>query len=356
VTGIIEIGGKSMLSFVKGNLFESDTEAIVNTVNCVGVMGRGIALQVKKRYPGNFVAYERACKRGEVAPGKMFVYETQQLILPKYIINFPTKRHWRGASKIEDIILGLADLQKVIGDYNISSIAIPPLGAGLGGLDWQTVKREIDIAMSKLDRINVIVYEPGETPEVVKNIKVPKMTPGRAALIELIRRYLNGLLDPVITLLEIHKLMYFLQKAGEPLRLNFTKAHYGPYAENLRHVLNAIEGYFITGYVAGGDAPDKTIELVPGAADDAEVFLSEHCETQERLNRVNALVQGFETPFGVELLSTVHWLVTQNGASTLDDVIRQTYEWNERKRQFSQKQIEIAVRRLADQGWVSVIV
>jgi O-acetyl-ADP-ribose deacetylase (regulator of RNase III) len=318
-------------------------------------MGRGIALQFKKRYPNNFSAYEQACKRGVVVPGKMFVHETQQLTLPKFIINFPTKRHWKGASKIEDITLGLADLKKVISKYGIGSIAIPPLGAGLGGLDWQAVKREISAALSDVSGVKIVAYEPGETPEAVKNIKVPNMTPGRAALIELMRQYLNGLLDPVITLLEIHKLMYFLQETGEPLRLNFAKAHYGPYAENLCHVLNAIEGYFITGYTDGGDAPNKTIELVPYAADDAEVFLAQHCGTQDRLGRVYALVQGFETPFGLELLSTAHWLITQNHAITVDDVIRQTYEWNEHKRQFTPKQIKIAVGRLAEQGWVGAI-
>jgi O-acetyl-ADP-ribose deacetylase (regulator of RNase III) len=344
-----------MLTFVRGNIFDSDAEAIVNTVNCVGVMGRGIALQFKKRYPANFLAYELACKRGEVVPGKMFVHEMQQLTFPKYIINFPTKRHWKGASKIEDITLGLVDMKKVIADYSIGSVAIPPLGAGLGGLDWQAVKREIESALGGIGDVNVITYEPGEVPEAVKNIKVPNMTSGRAALIELIRQYLNGLLDPVITLLEIHKLMYFLQETGEPLRLNFTKAHYGPYAENLRHVLNAIEGYFITGYTDGGDAPNKTIELVPGAADDAEDYLAQHCDTQNRLERVNSLVQGFETSFGLELLSTAHWLITQNKAGSVDDVIRQTYEWNEHKRQFTSKQIEIAVDRLAEQGWAGAL-
>jgi O-acetyl-ADP-ribose deacetylase (regulator of RNase III) len=341
-----------MLTFARGNIFDSDAEAIVNTVNCVGVMGRGIALQFKKRYPDNFSKYEQACKRGEVVPGKMFVYEMQQLTFPKFIINFPTKRHWKGASKLSDITLGLVDLKKVITDYGIGSVAIPPLGAGLGGLDWQAVKYEIVSVLGDIGTVNVVVYEPGETFETVKTIKVPNMTPGRAALIALMRQYLNGLLDPVITLLEIHKLLYFLQETGEPLRLNFTKAHYGPYAENLRHVLNAIEGYFISGYIDGGDAPDKTIELTPGTADDAEDFLTQHCDTQKRLARVNLLVQGFETPFGLELLSTVHWIIAQNKAKSIEDVIRQTYEWNERKKQFTPKQIQIAVDRLSEQQWI----
>jgi len=180
-----------MLTFTKGNLFESRTEAIVNTVNCVGVMGRGVALQFKNHFPDNFTAYERACKRGEVVPGKMFVFETGQR-LPRIIINFPTKRHWRGASRIEDITSGLQDLRKVIMEYDISSIAIPPLGAGLGGLDWETVKQEMITALSDQGSIEIFVYEPSGTPEIVKNKRIPSMTPGRAALIELIHRYLSG--------------------------------------------------------------------------------------------------------------------------------------------------------------------
>jgi O-acetyl-ADP-ribose deacetylase (regulator of RNase III) len=170
-----------MLTFVKGNIFESGAEAIVNTVNCVGVMGRGIALQFKKRYPDNFLAYELACKRSEVVAGKMFVCKTGQLLLPKLIINFPTKRHWKSQSKIEDIRQGLVDLKKVIGDYNISSIAIPPLGAGLGGLDWQAVKREIQEAFEDVADVKIIAYEPCESPETVKSIKMPNMTSSRAA-------------------------------------------------------------------------------------------------------------------------------------------------------------------------------
>jgi O-acetyl-ADP-ribose deacetylase (regulator of RNase III) len=152
-----------MLSFVTGNLFESNAEALVNAVNCVGVMGRGIALQFKKHYPDNFTAYEKACKRGEVVPGKMFMHEIRQFTSPKFIINFPTKRHWRDMSNIEDIALGLVDLKKVIADYGINSIAIPALGAGLGGLSWQAVKREISSAFDDMEDVSISVYEPNET-------------------------------------------------------------------------------------------------------------------------------------------------------------------------------------------------
>ncbi|WP_323866571.1 hypothetical protein [Xenorhabdus szentirmaii] len=131
--------------------------------------------------------------------------------------------------------------------------------------------------------------------------QIPKMTAGRAVLIELMQRYLKGLLDPSISLLEVHKLLYFMQEAGEPLRLNYQKAHYGPYAQNLRHVLNVIEGHYISGYSDGGDAPDKVFQLIPGSIEEANAFLEKHPKTRERLERVSCLVEGFESPFGLEL-------------------------------------------------------
>ena len=168
---------------------------------------------------------------------------------------------------------------------------------------------------------------------------------------ELINRYLAGLLDPYVTLLEVHKLMYFMQEAGEPLRLRFTQAPYGPYAENLRHVLHAIEGHLISGYADGGDAPDKQLNLVPGAVEDATAFLSEHADSRARFDKVAALVDGFESPFGLELLSTVHWVVKHESVATLHDAIERTYAWNDRKRQFTPRQIGIAVDVLSAQGW-----
>ena len=168
----------------------------------------------------------------------------------------------------------------------------------------------------------------------------------------MMRRYLNGLLDPFVTLLEVHKLMYFLQLVGEPLNLRFQKATYGPYAENLRHVLHAVEGHLISGYADGGDNPAKELELVPGAVDDAAAFLSKRHATTTRLDRVFRLVDGFESSFGLELLSTVHWVAGESSQATDEEVIAGTYEWGERKRQFSERQILLALRVLRDQGWL----
>lgn len=344
-----------MIEYRSGDILESGADAIVNTVNCVGVMGRGIALQFKNAYPENFRAYAAACRRGEVWPGRMFAFETGQLS-PRLIVNFPTKRHWRAKSRIEDIDAGLAALVELILARQLRSIALPPLGSGLGGLDWDDeVRPRIEAALDRLDGVRIIVYEPTGAPAsdlMHHRREAPRMTAGRAALVELMHRYLGGLLDPFVTLLEVHKLMYFLQEAGEPLRLRYRQAPYGPYAENLRHVLNAIDGHLIAGYDDVGDMPDKPLSIVPGAVEDAAAFIARHPETRARFDRVVSLVEGFESPFGLELLSTVHWVMHRDRVRTLDDVVARTYAWNERKRQFTARQIGIAADVLTAKGWV----
>ncbi len=348
-----------MIRFTTGNILAEDAEALVNTVNCVGVMGRGIALQFKKAFPENFRVYAEACRHGEVRPGHMFVFETGTLTNPRYIINFPTKRHWRGNSRVEDIEAGLEDLVTVIRQRDIHSIAMPPLGSGLGGLDWNVVRACIENRLRGFNDLDVVVFEPGGAPEVssmVRSQTIPTMTNGRAALVGLMSRYLNGLLDPFITLLEVHKLMYFMQIAGQPLKLRYMKGQYGPYAENLRHVLNKIEGYFISGYADGGDAPDKPLELVPGAVEDADAALDRSPTTRKRFERVTELVEGFESPFGLELLSTVHWVLESDRPASREDLVSLTHDWNNRKRQFSPWQIGLAADLLIEKGWVDGVV
>ncbi len=344
-----------MIEYKSGDILREEAEALVNTVNCVGVMGRGIALQFKNAFPENFEAYAAACRNGEVQPGRMFVFATGQLSNPHYIVNFPTKRHWRGKSRMEDIEAGLKALAETIERYNIRSIAIPPLGSGLGGLDWSEVKPRIVATLKPLTDVRILLYEPQGAPATEKMVhdrEAPTMTTGRAALVELMNRYLSGLLDPFVTLLEIHKLMYLMQEAGEPLRLNYKKGPYGPYAENLRHVLHAIEGHLVSGYADGGDAPYKHLKLVPGAIDEARTFLQNHPDTHARIDRVENLVEGFESPFGLELLSTVHWVMKNESANSANEVISHTYAWNDHKRQFTPRQITLAANVVADKGWV----
>lgn len=225
----------------------------------------------------------------------------------------------------------------------------------MGGLDWSEIRPKIERVLGKIDDLKVVVFEPSSdftSKAVVKNKEVPEMTAGRAALVGLMQRYLNGLLDPFVTLLEVHKLMYFMQEAGEPLKLRYQKAQFGPYAENLRHVLHAIEGHLVSGYADGGDSPDKRLELIPGAIEDAELFLKSKAETRSRFEKVTDLVEGFETPFGLELLATVHWVIEQDKIKPISEIISQVYAWSDRKKQFSKRQVELATEILSSKNWV----
>ena len=345
-----------MIEITRGNLLEAKAEALVNTVNCVGHMGKGIALQFKKAFPENFKSYARACRAKEIRPGKMFVFETASMWNPKYIINFPTKRHWRGKSRLEDIGAGLQDLVEKVRKRGILSVAVPPLGCGLGGLSWGVVRPLIEQAFALLPGVQVLLFEPRGAPEA-KTMPVrterPRMTVARALFIRLMRLYSE--LAYRLTLLEIQKLAYFLQEAGEPLRLNYQAHIYGPYAHNLNKVLEILEGHFIRGY---GDTqkPDVEVELLPGAVEKANEFLEKHRESQARLTQVAELIEGFETPYGMELLSSVHWIAHHDSAPVqeADEAVQRIHDWNERKqRMFRPEHIRVAWKRLDDKGWLS---
>lgn len=339
----------------EGDLLRADADALVNTVNCVGFMGRGIAAQFKRAFPANFKAYAKACAVGEVVPGRMFITETGTLTGPRFIVNFPTKRHWRAKSRIEDIRDGLEALVIEVRERGIRSIAMPPLGCGLGGLDWADVRPLVERSFESLPDVRVLLFEPRGAPpadRIAKRKEPPNMTKGRAVLIALIQRYLAGVMDPWVSLLELHKLMYFAQESGEPLRLRFKAAHYGPYAENLRHVLNEIEGHFLSGYADGGDAPDKPLELLPGVVERAREALAKQPDTHERFERVAAIVDGFETPSGLELLASVHWLATREDLSDTAKVTERLHDWTAKKRRFSEHQVGVALKRLRDEGWL----
>ena len=347
-----------MVLFKTGNLFDEDVEALVNTVNCVGVMGRGVALQFKNAFPANFRAYRAACDRGEVQPGTMFVFENPSIDGPRFIINFPTKRHWRSKSRIGDVERGLTALAKEIEEHEIRSIALPPLASGLGGLDWAEIRPRIESALGSLANVDVIVFEPTSSTtdgRPNRSQEAPRMSSGNAVLIELIHRYLNGLLEPTITLLEIHKLMYFMQEAGQPLRLKYAKAAHGPYASNLRHVMQRLEGHFLAGYEDGGDSPQKAISLIPGASRDAKAFIDAEATTRARFERVSALVDGFETPFGLELLSTVHWVAKEPQCKSVRQAIEGVYAWGAHKRKFSERHIRIAIETLQLHNWIESV-
>jgi O-acetyl-ADP-ribose deacetylase (regulator of RNase III) len=352
-----------MITIARGNLLMAEVDALVNTVNCVGYMGKGIALQFKQAFPANFKAYEAACAAEEVMPGRMLVHDNGGLVNPRWIINFPTKRHYRGKSRIEDVASGLAALIDVVRDLGIRSIAVPPLGCGLGGLDWTAVRPMIEKAFAALPDVTVQLFEPVGAP-AAKAMPIrterPKMTTAKALFVKLMDAY--SALDYSRSLLEVQKLAYFLQVAGQPLRLRYVAGHYGPYAENLNKVLEAIEGHFIRGY---GDSqkPDAELELLPGAVDEADAFLKDDEESKARLRQVAGLIEGFETPYGMELLATVHW-IAHNGSKSNSEpardperAIAQVRTWNERKRRLMQpNHVRVAWQHLEAKGWIEATV
>jgi len=336
-------GGATVMSieYRRGNLLEDDAEALVITVNCVGVMGKGIALQFKHAYPRNYVEYEKACKREELQPGKMFIHDTGDMFNQKLIINFPTKRHWKGKARLEDIESGLVSLVADVKRLGIKSIAIPPLGCGNGGLPWEVVKPRIEAAFRSLNDVSVRIYEPVGSPindEMPINTSPPEMTRSRAILLALMDFY--AVAEHRLSLLEVQKLAYFLQVSGEPLKLNFQKGQYGPYAENLNFVLQRLEGHFIRGY--GDRSRDAQIKILPIAKIKVQPLLQSDNEASIRLKRVSDVILGFESPYGLELLSTVHWCaIAASGRETpVEDLVKSIHCWSQRKHSlFTQEHI-----------------
>jgi O-acetyl-ADP-ribose deacetylase (regulator of RNase III) len=306
-----------MMKFVQGNLLEAPTEALVNTVNTVGVMGKGIALMFKEAFPENFRAYEEACKQKKVEIGRMFVTENRTFHGPRWIINFPTKKHWRQPSKLEWIVDGMLDLKRVIRENNIGSIALPPLGAGNGGLDWPDVRKEVERVLGDLEEVYVLVYEPtGKYQNVAKRTGVETLTPARVLIAEMIRRY--WVLGTECTYLEVQKLGWFLERTirtlgiDDPLGLDFKADKYGPYSDRLRHLLNALDGTYLHCDKRLSDAgPSDTIWFDEARRRFVDLFLMQDFAQPliEVLDLTARRIDGFESPLGMELLATVDWLI-----------------------------------------------
>lgn len=342
-----------MITLHSTNLLRSDAEALVNTVNTVGIMGKGVALQFKEYFPLNYKLYKKACEAGEVKLGKMFVTETGQLTGPRYIINFPTKADWRSYSKLSNIAEGLDDLVRIIQEKQIKSIAVPPLGCGNGGLDWKEVKPLIVSKLSVLEPyVQIAIFEPGHHSYTKTTSNgVAKLTKARALTVALADRY--NVLGFDISHLEIQKLAYFLQELGQTdLKLNYQKGHYGPYATNLKHLLAHLEGSYFKGQIRFQDMkPTDSLQMVrehlPAVNKVIETELTE--EEKDRLEKLSQLIEGFESPFGLELLATVHWAKKElGGKATLPSIERYINNWSPRKKEsMSRDQIEVGLQRVS---------
>lgn len=353
-----------MISFTTGNLLEAKVEAVVNTVNTVGIMGKGIALMFKEQFPRNFDAYARACKADEVRIGRMFVTENKELFGPKWIINFPTKTHWRANTQIGWVKDGLDDLVRVIREKGIRSIAVPPLGCGNGGLDWRDVRPLIVAALQGVDGLDAVIYEPtAKYQNVAKRTGVEKLTPARALVAEMVRRYC--LLGIDCSILEVQKLAWFIERGvkrlqvTDPLKFQFAANRYGPYSHNLEKLLDSLDGSYLRCDKRLSDAdPLDLIWFNDAKTDLVAAYLNsgEGKTYAGVLEWASSTIDGFESPLGMELLATVDWLIEEDRVTpTVAGVMEGLRHWaggetaGQRKLKiFDERLISIALEQLGE--------
>ena len=348
-----------VITIIKGNLLDAPVEALVNTVNTVGIMGKGIALQFKERFPPNYVVYSKAVEKNSVRIGKMFITEVHQAEAYqkdlKYIVNFPTKKHWRNRSQMEYIEAGLKDLKEFLIENNVRSVAIPPLGSGNGGLAWVEVQSLIRRELKDIET-KIYLYEPTEQIEIqvsVKENRNIRLTKVRAMLLLLLRKYLAMFEPP--NLFAAVKLCYFLQRFGQPnMKLKFESGHYGPYDDNVRHVVYHLNGKYIKGYSSNESKPFIPFELNSDFYDEVDDFIKQELDAEEaeRLQTVCSFLVGFETAYSLELLSTVDMIIQNHNTIDPEVIIGHMGNWNLRKsKMFGEERfVKLAVNHLVEYG------
>jgi O-acetyl-ADP-ribose deacetylase (regulator of RNase III)/uncharacterized protein YwgA len=339
-----------MIHYKVGNLLESDAEALVNTVNTVGVMGKGIALQFKNTFPNNFRVYQKICKNKELQVGKLLITEEESLLLgKKIIINFPTKTNWRLPSEYSYIEDGLIDLIQQIEERKIKSIAIPPLGSGNGGLDWNQVKNILEKHLSNIN-CDIYIYEPSESvQEVLKKERV-KLTPARAMLLSVLYDLVKN--GEFVSEFSSEKITYFLQRFGgkDVFKLQFEPNFYGPYSGKVKHVLHYLNGSYIMGYSSKDKKPFEELGIISVAESDVESYLNleENKKNKEIVENTKLFLSGFYSPFGLELLSTIDFIKENKNVNSQDDIITELENWSNRKKTLftNPKFIQIALNNI----------
>jgi|SRR5690606_37308725 len=337
-----------MITFKTGNIFESTADALVNTVNTEGIMGKGIALQFKKEFPNNYKVYRELCKKKEFGIGDLLFFEESNFVLgSKWIINFPTKTTWRKPSEYSYIEKGLETLVNKVSEYPISSIAIPPLGSGNGGLEWSKVK-DIIVKMLKHLDLDITVYEPNaQIREKMKNERV-KLTEARAMLLFMLYRLVEN--GEFVSEFSSEKICYFLQRFGakEYFKLNYKPNFYGPYSGLVKRVLNHLNGSYIMGYGGMDKKPFEEMSMVIDGEEAVLKYIEKDTKLKEIVTKTDKFLTGFYSDFGLELLSTIDYISQQK--NTLDKtVIKKELElWSDRKRTLfsSEHFIDVSINHL----------
>lgn len=337
-----------MIQYIIGNILDSNAQALVNTVNTMGVMGKGIALQFKKAYPNNYKAYEKASKNEEVKVGKMFVtLDSNTTTGERIIINFPTKTNWRKPSEYTYIEDGLDNLVEVINNKQIKSIAIPPLGAGNGGLNWEKVKTIIEQKLGHLN-IDIYVYEP--TMQIQEHLMKErvKLTDARALLLYVLYDLVKN--GEYVSEFSSEKICYFLQKFGAKkyFRLEFEPNFYGPYSGKVRFVLNAINGSYLMGYSDMNKKPFEPLTLVADAFEAVKNHVEKNSVLLEIANKTIVFLRGFYSDFALELLSSIDYISAKENTLDKHTISKGLEKWSDRKRTLfsNPKYLELSLRHL----------
>ena len=337
-----------MIIYKRGNILESEAEALINTVNTQGVMGKGIALQFKNTFPNNYKLYHDACKNGKFKIGDLLVFEDNGLIVgKKIIINFPTKTSWRKPSEYSYIEKGLDELIKVIEKNNIKSVAIPPLGSGNGGLDWNIVKNLIEDKLSLLP-ISIHIYEPSTKIQETLKAERVKLTDARAMLLFMMYELVKN--GEFVSEFSSEKICYFLQRFGaeKHFKLEYKPNFYGPYSGKVKYVINYLNGSYIMGYSSMDKKPFESLELIPDGYEKVLQYINANPELSDIVYKTKEFLDGFYSDFALELLSTVDYISIEKESFEINIIKSELENWSKRKRTFfsNDRFINISINHL----------
>jgi O-acetyl-ADP-ribose deacetylase (regulator of RNase III) len=359
-----------MIRVVKGDLFQSEAQTLVNTVNCVGVMGKGIALGFRKRFPEMYEDYVRRCNAGDVHLGQPYLYKS---LVPPWILNFPTKEHWRSVARLSDIVTGLDYLAKYYKTWGIKSLAVPPLGCGEGQLEWRVVGPTLYRKLAALD-ISVELYAPYDVPETElateflsstdNGTKLATDTPEKveaagialAVILRLIER------EPYhwpVGRTTFQKLAYFATQAGIPIGLEYRRGSYGPFSQGLKR----LQSKLINNGLVTEERLGRMFELRTGPTyeDAVEQYRGQLEAWRPAIERVADLFLRVDTK-SAEVLASAHYVAHQLTARsrsrgepipTEQDAVDGVLAWKMRRQPpLSSDEVASAVRGLNVLGWI----
>ena len=358
-----------MIRVLVGDLFESSAQTLVNTVNCVGIMGKGIALEFKKRFPDMYEDYVARCAAGEVKLGRPYLYRT---LFQPWILNFPTKEHWRSVSKLSDIIAGLEYLHDHYREWGIESLAVPPLGCGHGQLEWRVVGPTLYRYLASLD-IPVDLYAPHGTPQAeldevflgqspaMASADMPtrevKINPAWVALVEIVARIERERYHWPVGRITFQKIAYFATESGIPTELQFARGSYGPFAADLKPLITKL----VNNGLLSEEHVGRMFTIKPGptyedAAQQYGPYLRQWEPTIDQIADLFLRMKGQQAEIAATVHFAAHSLGNRDSASTSEaEVLQEVMQWKQRRRPpLADDEVAQTIRNLNMLGWIDV--